>query len=491
MRVGVASLYHESNTFIKSPTTLDDFRRGFLGTGAEIPSRFSWTHHEIMGFFDSLKAEGIEAVPLVVAWATPAGPIAVDAWQELLDLLSRELTQAGRLDGVLVAPHGAAVTTDRRSVDGDWVGLIRRHIGPDVPLIGTCDPHANLSRSLVAACDAMIAYRSNPHLDQRQRGLEAARMMARTLRGEIRPVLAAALPPFVINIERQLTSAEPCVSVYRHADAMLKRSGVLSNSIILGFPYADVPDIGCSTLVVTDGNAALAQSLADELARELWSRREAFQGHLIDVPTALAMASQSTGPICLLDMGDNIGGGSPGDGTVLAEALDRQEGASFVALFDPTAAETAIRSGEGAILRLSMGGKIDHRHGEPLEQAVTVRGIFPGTFTESEPRHGGQKSFDMGPTAIVETTNGMTIQLTSQRVFPVSLGQLTSCGLRPEQFKMIVAKGVHAPQGAYGPVCALMIRVNTPGVTSADLSTFNFRQRRKPMYPFETTATFP
>ncbi|CAN5444121.1 M81 family metallopeptidase [soil metagenome] len=491
MRVGIVHLSHESNTFFSTPTTMDDFRRGFLGTGAEVIKHFADTHHEVAGFIAGLKENDIEIVPLMSAGVVPSGPISESAWQELIAILTRELKRAGHLDGILAAPHGAAVTADGRSVDGEWVNYVRKHIGPQIPIIATCDPHANLSRRLVNACDAIIAYRTNPHLDQRQRGLEAARLMARTLRGEVRPTLAVALPPMAINIERQLTSAEPMLGIYRRADAILTRRKVLSNSIILGFPYADVPEMGCGAIVVTDGDKGLAQSLANELAEEMWSRRRDLQGQLLDVESAMETVTRSHVSVCLLDMGDNVGGGSPGDGTVLAHALmNAKVGPSFVALFDPIAAEQAIRGGVGTTVRLAMGGRTDRRHGEPLTATVTVRGIFSGRFTETEARHSGLTEFDMGQTAIVETQDGLTIQLTSRRVFPVSLGQLTSCKLVPPRFRAIVAKGVHAPIGAYGPVCPTLIRVNTPGVTCADLRAFDFRRRRKPMFPFEQDTKF-
>jgi len=406
-------------------------------------------------------------------------------------MLEKALDRAGKLDGVLAAPHGAAVVEGGRSVDGEWLSVVRQKIGKSVPLVGTCDPHANLSQQMVDAMDAVTAYRTNPHLDQRQQGVAAAELLLRTIRGEIKPVMSAAMPPMAISIERQLTSAEPCAALYRAADAMLARPGVLSNSIVLGFPYADVPAMGSATIVVTDGNRALAQSLANELAGKMWEDRESFRGQLVSVESAVGKLADAATPVCLLDMGDNVGGGSPGDGTVLAHALERAKaGRCFVSLYDPAAAQQAVKAGVGASVRLSMGGKVDRLHGEPLVADVVVRGVFDGRFAESQARHGGMTSFDMGPTAIVETAGGLVVQLTTQRVFPVSLGQLTSCGLDPASFRAIVAKGVHAPLGAYAAVCPTILRVNTPGVTSADLNSFDYRHRRRPMFPLEADTTW-
>src|SRR5262249_8823264 len=152
-----------------------------------------------------------------------------------------------------------------------------------MPIVGTLDPHGNLSPRMVAACDALIAYRTNPHLDQKQRGLDAAALLVRTVRGEVRPTMAAAFPPLTINIESQLTSESPCLALYNLADEMLRRPKVLSNSVMLGFPYADVEEMGSSVIAVTDNDAALARRLADELAGYLWEHRHEFVGRLTGV----------------------------------------------------------------------------------------------------------------------------------------------------------------------------------------------------------------
>tara|TARA_B100000676_G_scaffold229320_1_gene227637 strand:+ start:25 stop:429 length:405 start_codon:yes stop_codon:yes gene_type:complete len=132
-----------------------------------------------------------------------------------------------------------------------------------------------------------------------------------------------------------------------------------------------------------------------------------------------------------------------------------------------------------------MGGKTDSRHGTPLEAEVTVVSIHEGTFEESEIRHGGYTHFDMGRTTVVQTDTGLTISLTSRRVVPVSLGVVTSIDLDPADFQILIAKGVHAPVAAYAPVCTELIRVNTGGATAADMRTFEYVHRQKPMYPFE------
>ena len=486
MRIGIISLQHESNTFIATPTTLDDFRRETLAAGPGAAAQFEGAHHEIGGFIEALRQAGAQAVPIFAAWAMPAGKITGDTHDQLLAMMFDALADAGPLDGLLVAPHGAAVSEREPDMDGHWLALLRSKVGPGMPMVCTLDPHTNLTPRMIEACDATVTYRTNPHLDQRQRGVEAAGLIVRMLRGEARPTQAAAFPCVAINIEKQETAKQPCAVLYELADEMRSRAGVLAVSVALGFPYSDVPEMGTAFIVVTDNDAGLARQCADELADHLWRRRDAFVAELIGIEDAVADAATGSGPVCLLDMGDNVGGGSPADGTIIAQYIHQRGGPkTFVAICDPEAVEQAGAAGIGQKLPLRVGGKSDDRHGPPLDTQFVVRSLHDGQFSESKPRHGGRATFDMGATAIVETGAGLTVQVTTRRITPFSLNQLICCGLEPSSFQIMIAKGVVAPVAAYAEVCPRIIRVNTPGVTTADMESLDYHHRRRPLFPFE------
>ena len=490
-RVGVIALIQESNTFLPGATTLDHFRRDLLLVGDDVRKQFANAHHEVRGFFDGLSRAGFDAVPLFAGRALPFGTIEPDAFDALMRMMLEELGFAGRLDGLLVAPHGATVSESYPDADGEWLSRVRQVVGPHTPIIGTLDPHGNLSPKMVAATDALMAYRTNPHIDQEHRGVEAAELMVRTLEGRINPVQAACFPPVAINIERQCTSESPCRELETCFEAVRGRTGVLAASLMLGFPYADVDEMGSSSLVVTDRDPFLAQQLADALGQEIWNLRRGLAGTFLSVEDAVAQAARLPGPVCMLDMGDNVGGGSPGDGTWLARELLRTGvGPAFVCIDDPIAVRAAETTGVGNTATFAIGGRTDDSNGAPLSAEFTVRQLADGRYSENEVRHGGFTEFDQGRTAILTTGNNLTVMVTSKRSLPFSLKQLTAFGLDPKQFQVVVAKGVNAPLAAYRSVCPSILRVNTRGVTMADMTQLTYRRRRRPMFPFEENTTW-
>jgi microcystin degradation protein MlrC len=493
-RIGILGFLHESNTFVSRLTTLEQFQQDLIVEGHELIARMRSSHHEIGGFLAGLEKFSdsgqcdIETVPLLAARATPSGIIEASCFESLVNRLLSSIEQNQPLDGILVAAHGAAVSQSHPDADGFWLSRVRECLGPDKPIIATLDPHANLSPKMVAACNALIAYRTNPHLDQRERGLEAAQMMVETLQGKIRPVMAAQFPPLAINIERQSTGESHLKNQFDFADALRSNPKMLSNSILLGFPYADVREMGCATIAVADGDEALAADHACQLSDHLWANREQFRGLLVSVEDSMQqIATMADRRVCLLDMGDNVGGGSSADSTVLARALlQRKLGPALVCIADPESVRDCVQAGIGGRAKLTLGGRTDSLHGSPLAVEVQVVSMHSGQFTESLPRHGGITQFDQGRSAVVEVVDHpMTILITSNRMVPFSLQQLISCGITPNDYRILVAKGVHAPLAAYRDVCDHFIRVNTPGSTCADLEQLDFANRRRPLFPFE------
>ncbi|MBA63299.1 MAG: hypothetical protein CMJ76_13155 [Planctomycetaceae bacterium] len=487
-RIGVIGFLHESNTFISMPTTYESFQNDWLLEGDKFRQGMSGAHHETTGFFAALddNIDEFEAVPIMLARAVPYGTITADAYSRIVDHILLRLKHAGPLDGLLAAPHGATVSAQQPDADGYWLSEVRKIIGPDVPMIATLDPHGNLSQKMANACDGMISYRSNPHLDQLQVGRQAAELLFETLRGKVTPVMAVATPPIAINIQKQETSHEPCLSLYQLANQQLTDKSVLTNSIMLGFPYSDVEEMGAAFIVVTDNDQAKAKTLVAQLEAYLFEHRQAFQADLESVEQTVAKCGQLEGPICLLDMGDNTGGGSPADSTILLHECQRQELTNtFVCLYDPAVVQDLQTNDVGDVVQISVGAKTDRLHGTSWKGEVELLGKYDGKFFEPQPRHGGATDCDQGDTVVVRHASGLTIMVTSKRQPPFSLQQLTSFNVDPIAFHILITKGVNAPIAAYQPVCREIIRANTAGVTTADMSQLDYKHRRRPLYPFE------
>lgn len=497
-RVGIITLLHESNTFLAEPTTLEHFRTNLLASGSDVIDAFRGSQHEVGGFIDSLAGNpDIETVGIFGARAMPYGMISSECWHALMEQLEQSLRSSPPLDGLLLAPHGATVAAPASDADGEWLARVRRIVGPAMPMIGTLDLHANVSPMMVRQCQALFGYRTNPHLDQRARGLEAGRTMIRTLKGEILPQLAMVQLPLCVNIERQATSEEHGRRLWAEAGRLQSMPGMLSVSCLYGFPYSDVVEMGATVLAVSDRHRQQAESVAAEMAEFWWKHRSDFAGQLISVDDAIRMACEirrqdPDRPAGLLEMGDNVGGGSPGDGTWIAHGwLRHGQGKVLTVIADPAAVQSAVAAGVNQSVTIPVGGRLDPlRHGQPIQDTFRVLSISDGKFSEPETRHGGYSTFDQGTTAVLEGTSGITIIATTRRVAPMSLHQVLSQGLKPENFAAIVIKGVHAPAAAYESVCSRLIRVNTNGATTADVQQLNFQHRRRPMEPFETLPSW-
>jgi microcystin degradation protein MlrC len=526
MRLAILGISHETNTFSRVPTDYAAFEAADILRGQELVDRFADSSYTIAGYLQAADELGFEAVPLMWAQTGPLSTITRDAYDRLTGEMFGMLRDQGPWDGVLIANHGAAVAEHHPDMDGAFAEGVRAIVGPDVPIGGTLDMHGNVSRRLVEVADVTMVWRTNPHLDAKTRSRRCAELIVRTARGEIRPVQWIETPPLVVNIVQQFTGQEPMRSLVADCIAANERPGILDTSVAEGYPYSDVPQMGMSWIAIADGDLDAAKDAARWMASRAWDKREALNapipsvtealdralaryrgpralgdvdpvpadGTPLSAPTDVATAdglAPRPGPIVLMDVGDNIGGGSSADSTViLAEAQRRGIGSLLQSLYDPEAVQTCIAAGVGLELWIEVGAKTDDLHGRPVRVTGTVRTIVDGHWEDPGVTHGGFTSFDGGPMVRLDTTDGHTLLLTSKRVGNTSRYQMYSAGIQPETFRIVVAKGVVSPRPAYQPIAGEVILVNTPGVATADLSTFSYRGRRTPLYPFERDTTY-
>ena len=472
--VAIGSIMHESNSFNAEPTLLSDFRyRGDL-------EDWSRGNTEVTGFIEGAELGGLDIVPTIYAGATPKGPVAPDAFEAVTARLLASLRAIPHIDGVLLALHGAMYSEAFPHADEEIVRRVRSLIGPTMPLVVTHDFHANISPDLVAMTHALITYQQCPHLDTRQRGVRAASILAGMLAGKLHPRQALVKPPMLWNLAFQNTYEEPMKSITQASIDLEEQPGILAASVACGYQYNDVPYIGASVIVVTDGDADRAQREAQRLSGMMWDRRETTRLNFPDAAAAVQSAiGEDHSPVSLFDVGDNVGGGSPGDETTLLDQFLRQEARGWVVvLFDPEAVSAAKSAGIDGAFDMEVGGKSASTASKPVRVKGAVQSLHHGRFIEPEVRHGGQRFWNMGHAAVIaeehSTPDDLNILiLTSERCCPFSLHQLISSGVYPDRQKILTAKGTVAPRAAYEPISSKVVLVDTPGITSVNPRRFN------------------
>jgi microcystin degradation protein MlrC len=488
-RIAVAGISHESDSFNPAMTGLADF--GWpQRTGRE---RFLRDHRTenttVAGYIEGAKLHGLDLYPTVVVGATPKGPVTDQAFNTIMAEMLRQLKALGKVDGVLLALHGAMVVESYPHGDAELVRRVREAMGPKMPIVVTHDFHANIAPEIVEYSTALITFKENPHIDTKDRGIQAARIMADTVRGKVKPVQAVVKPPMIYNIVYQHTKRPPLLPIVEESRRLERDPRFLAVSVSGGYQYADVPQVGPSVVVVTDNDPALAKREAQRLADMLWATRDRLHFNLPDAAAAVkqAMAAEKF-PVALIDTGDNIGGGSSGDATFLLEELVKQKAQGWVVVIaDPEAVRAAMRAGIGQPFDLPVGGKTDQFHGKPVRVRGIVKSLHLGEYIETEIRHGGGRYWDMGHTAVIRA-EGSTRDLenlllvTMKRSSPNSLHQLISNGVYPERQRILTVKGAIAPRAAYEPIAARIVEVDTPGLTAVNPAHFTYKRARRPLF---------
>lgn len=491
-RIGVAGIWHESNSFSSRKTTLDEFHpSNYLGQSEDYFERAN-TQTIAAGYIEGAKHFGLELIPGLSTGAIPMGPVTDHAFNVMMDEILSHLRRIPELDGILLDLHGAMIVESYPSGDEEIVRRVREAFGPKMPIVVTHDFHANITREIVKYSDVLITYKENPHIDTFDRGFQAAEIMAKIVRGEVEPVQVVLKPPMVYNIVFQSTFDEPLLPVTSESKIVEEHEKVLAVSVAGGYQYADVPAMGPSVVVVTDNDRNLAEKEAQRLSDMLWETRHQT---ILDNPQpaeAVKQAMEHEGrPVLLIDMGDNIGGGSAGDSTFLLEELLKQNAQGWVMVIaDPEAYEVAVNAGIGEPFDFEVGGKTDDMHGESVRVQGHVRSLHIGQYIETEIRHGGGRYWDMGHTAVIHL-DGSTLDepnlllLTTRRSSPNSAHQLISNGVYIERQKIIVAKGAIAPRAAFEPLTSLMIPVDSPGVTAVNPAWFEYKHIRQGLFGIE------
>ncbi len=487
-RVLTGEFAHETNTFSKVPTTIENFRRGTWITGNAIPGARRGTRTALGGSFELADKFGWVLSHPICASANPSGYVDDGLFDQVCAMF---LDAAEGVDGVLLHLHGAMVAQSHEDAEGELLRRLRAKVGPDVPIVVTLDLHGNITQAMADNANALIAVRTYPHIDHYEMALKGGELLQRAMEGEIRPVTVIAKRPMLRGLDGGRTQEGPMRALIDRGIAIENDGGALVVSVCSGFTAADIRDIGPSVTVTTDANAAAGQAIAESFMDYAWEQR-AYVG-ITDwsIADAVAHAAQgqdgATAPLVMSDVTDNPGSGHYGDTTDVLRAMiaaDLQN-ACFYAIYDPEAAQRCAAIGIGNTGAVTLGGKHDARFGGgPLTLEGEVATLSSGKFRAFGPMGGGVWR-DKGLSALLRV-GGIDICIISNNGQATDLAQLTSLGVDPATKTTIAVKSKHHFRACTTPIAREIITIDGGGLGSAILANpEGYKNVRRPIWPLD------
>ncbi len=490
MKVLVAMMSHETNTFSPVPTPLERFGNG--RSPAENEAAYKQTKGKsstMSGLLDVAEKCGAEIIAPIAAGAPPSGPVHDDAYRYISD---RICEAASGCDALLLDLHGAMVTQSVEDGEGELLDRLRQ-LYPDIPIAVGLDMHANLYPRMVENSTVITGYVTYPHIDTYETGIRAATVLFDYLEGKTAPTMAWGNAPMLPHVMRQGTDDFPNRELQLRVQD-LERSEALAVSLLTGFPHADILNAGLSVVVVTDNDMDKAQSIRDELLEMAWGHRESFVYKIEPLADSVSAGVDAAnepggGPIILLDHYDNTASGGTMDTTeVLREILNQglQDVAAF-GIHDPAAVEEMIAAGVGTEVTVLLGARFHMDalavQSSPLEVTGKVRLISDGRFTVKGPMATGA-TMHMGKTVVLDT-GSIEIIVISRHVEPYDLGCFYSLGIDPLEKTFLMLKSRIHYRATFMPIAKKIIECAGCGVCTSDYDQLNFKNVRRPIYPLD------
>ncbi|MDA7966947.1 M81 family metallopeptidase [Ruegeria sp.] len=491
-RVGIIEFSNESNTFTVMRTSMDDFRAKHFYVGDEIPENFRGTGSEVGGAMEVAEAHGWQPVYITAGQAEPGGPILEVARAEFTDATIRGLRAAGPLDGVFVALHGAMVTETDQDGDCQFLRAVRSVVGNDIPVAVTLDLHANIFDETADLAQIAVSFRTYPHVDMRERGIEACELLHRTMAGEIAPKLAIRRPPMLVGCDDGRTTDDgPMCRLLEDAAREMQAPGILNVAINAGFTDADVWAAGPSVLVTydtADVTEEAAVAVADRICDRIWDFRDdwALPIPLEDCIAQIKAAAPGDKPIVVADFSDNPGSGAYSDCTAVIAALLEAgiENAAVGTLFDPQAAAELAAHGVGAEVTLSIGGKTDPSvGGGPLQVTGTVMAVSDGGFHFEGPMFTGLPGST--GTSVCLRVQGVDIMTVSDRMQMLDKNIYRVVGIEPAEKSVVVVKSMQHFKGAFAPIASQIIVTDAGGLCTPNVKRRTYTRLRRPVFPLD------
>ncbi|MCY1213401.1 Metallopeptidase family M81 [compost metagenome] len=491
MKVLIARLNHETNTFSPVPTPLAAFGPDGPTFGAQAYADNKGMRTAMSAFIDLAEAAGAQLVTPVSASANPSGPVDAQAYTTLTQCI---VDAAPGCDAILLDLHGAMVA--QNSTDGEGDLLVRlRAAAPGVPIGVALDLHANVTPAMVENADVIVGFKTYPHVDMYETGEHAGRLLFDLLAGRSQPHMRWRQLPLMAHTLRSASFTGAMQRAIEAARAA-EESESLAVSILAGFSLSDITAPCMSVIVVDAQSPARAQATADRIAAQMWAEREAFiyrsEPLAESVARAKLIAGGATRPVLLLDHGDNcMSGGSCDTMDVLQEALAQGlDGIGVGPLCDPEAVAALVAAGEGAEVTVALGNKVSLEGiglaKTPVQLTGVVRTVSDGEYVITGPTYTGQRS-SMGRTVLFDI-GAARIVVTERTQEPWDIGVFECAGLDPRKERFLLLKSRMYCRPVFEPLSAALVECDSPGVTSSDYSLFPFSQVRRPVFPLDANA---
>lgn len=485
----LAEIMHESNTFNQIATTKADFAGRYWLEGDEIALNLESTNTEVWGILEAGKALGWQITHPFAASASPSGPMAAADWEEVKAKITAPLRAGVTFDAIILVLHGAMVTQTCQDADGELLALVRSLAGTDTLLAATLDMHANVSDLMAQSADILMAYRTYPHVDQLDRGRHMVGLIETTLAGGHDLTLSFTRKPMMDAADHGRTSPPgPMNHLLARAEEIERDPAIVCVSLQIGFPWADVDHQGPS-VAVTGTDAAACTAYAEEMAEALWRSRTETQLTFAHPDEAMARAAeQGDRPFVLADFADNPAGGAYGDSPNLLRHMVEADlqNAAFATICDPISVQKAISAGEGARVKLEIGGRgaPDLTPPLPIDGRVTV--ISDGEFLCEGPMWRGVR-FSMGPSAVIQL-GGIEIILSSVPTSVMDLQVFRCMGIEPSTKSTLALKSRNHFRAAYEPLARDVLLVDAGGIASMRLAELPYKNLQRPVWPLDESG---
>ena len=483
-----AEISHETNTFNIHPTDIRDFEVRYLLDGPSAIASRGNNNTELAGVLDIGRLYGWKITHTISAAAGPGGRVTDRALDRLCAPLLNAAAQGG-WDGVILMLHGAMVTASHDDGEAEILRRLRAVIGPDVFIAVTLDPHANVSAAMCELAQILVSFTTYPHVDMRATGRRTAELLHRSIGGDIHPVTLRAHRPMLEEASGGRTDIGPMIDRHALGRACEARKGIYGVSINGAFPCADIADVGPTVLVTCEVGSTDAQAIADEIADDIWARRDEKLNHYLTVEQAATMAKAwkpGAGPLVIADYADNPGSGAYGDSTALLAALlhDEVGDACFGPMIDPEVAQALQSEAVGNSVTLHLGGKTAPTFGGgPIQVTGTVLWVGAGVFTGSGPILGGlQRSF--GATAVLRV-QGIDILIVTIAQQLLDLRQFEAFDIDPQKKTVVALKSMQHFRAAFTPIAGRIVVCDSGALCTLNYTSLDYRNVPRPMYPLD------